>query len=85
MTYFLVDGNAPEGAISGEEGISFDPGDLRIVPSARGWELQDGERTVVTCPQVQEAHRAFDIILDHGFTKKCWVKEPDGAMTYFRK
>ncbi len=85
MMYFLVDGEAPEGAFPGENGISFDPDELRIEATGKGWELRANGETIVTCRQIDEAHRAYAIIQEHGFTKKCWVDEPGGVMTYYRK
>jgi hypothetical protein len=83
MQYFLVDGNAPEGALSGENSISFDPDNLHVQYD-KGWTVKSGEQIIVSCPNRGEADRAFAVIKKHGFRYKCWVDSPDGTMTYFR-
>ncbi|WP_396613714.1 FG-GAP repeat domain-containing protein (plasmid) [Haloferax sp. S1W] len=85
MQYFLVDGAAPEGPMPNESGVTFDADNLAVTRTGGGWAVEAGGRELVTCPNRNEAHQAFAVIQDYGFTKKCWVEEPDGPMTYFRR
>ena len=50
-----------------------------------GWVVEDDGTAVVACPTRNEAHRAFAVIQNYDFRKKCWVEGPDGPVTYFRR
>jgi hypothetical protein len=85
MQYFLVDGAAPEGSMPGENGVVFDPDALAVTRTDDGWVVEDDGTAVVACPTRNEAHRAFAVIQNYDFRKKCWVEGPDGPVTYFRR
>jgi hypothetical protein len=85
MEYFLVDGAAPVGALSGEDCIGFNPAALRLVESGGEWTLQDADHPLMTFEDRKEARAAFDIIQKYGFNHICFVGRPNPPFHYFRR
>jgi len=86
MEFYLVDGEAPVGAMRGEDAIGFNPQNI-IVERARGrWKITEGNHWIMDFDQNEaEARQALSYILRYGFKYICFVGRPGPSMTYFRK
>ncbi len=85
MEYWTAHGEAPAGALAGEDCIGFDPNRLQIKREGAQWLMTDGRSRMRIFPSRREAEQALAVIKKYGFTKTCYIGRPDPAMTYFRK
>lgn len=86
MTYFLVNGSSPTGALSGEDAISFNPATAEVKQIGGRWKVVDGNNWLLDFNDKQaEANTALSIIRKYGFTRLCFVGRPDPSMEYLRK
>ena len=86
MEYWLVNGNAPEGAMEGEDAIYFNPSALEVKQIQGRWKIVEGDHWLMDFDQQEgEARLALDIILMYDFSYMCYVGRPDPSMVYFRK
>jgi len=86
MEYYLADGKAPTGSVSGQDCLRFDPDAIEVKRVGAGWKIVQGSRWLMDFgAKEDEARTAFRIIKKHGFTYTCYVGRPDPSMTYFRK
>jgi len=98
MTYFLVDGAAPNGAYPGETCEPIDPNRTEIRSVRTGGVITRGESwrwarhsdaSVITAvgafPSANEAYKSLDIARQHAFTQACFVGLPDPNLMYFRR
>jgi len=86
MEFYLVNGEAPEGPITGEDAIGFNPSNI-IVQRVRGrWKITEGNHWIMDFNQKEEeARQALSYILRYSFKYICFVGRPDPSFTYFRK
>lgn len=86
MEFYLVDGEAPAGAMPGEDAISFNRADVEVQYVRGSWKVVERNRWIMDFGQAQsEARQALSYILYHEFRYICFVGRPDPSMTYFRK
>lgn len=86
MEFYLVDGQAPSGAMDGEDAISFDPANIQAMYVNGRWKIVDGNHWIMDFDQSEaEARQAVSYILRYGFRSICFVGRPGPAMTYFRR
>lgn len=86
MEYFLVDGQAPEGAMAGEDAIAFNPEKLEVKLVRDRWTIVEGTHALMNFDQQEaEARQALSHILRYGFRYSCYVGRPNPSMRYFRK
>jgi Trypsin-like peptidase domain len=86
MEFYLVNGQAPQGAMAGEDAIPFDPGQLEVQKVRGRWKIVEGSHWIMDFDQEEgEARQALSHILRFGFTHICFVGRPDPSMTYFRR
>lgn len=84
MTYFLSSGDAPEGAMAGEDAISLDLDELEVNKVQGSWKIVEGNHWVKDFGDKEsEARKSLDIIKKYNFNKMCFVGRPDPSMTYF--
>jgi len=85
MTYYLVNGLAPRGAMSGEDSVSFNPANIEVKQIGGRWKIVEGGHWIMDFAGKQsEANTALWIIKKYGFTRMCFVGRPDPSMVYFR-
>jgi hypothetical protein len=86
MHYFLIDGNAPEGGMNGEDCLQIDPNRVEAVEAGGSWKLTQGSRWLMDFgDSEEEARQALWVVNQHGFTHSCFVARPDPALTYMRR
>lgn len=86
MHYFLVDGQAPAGSMSGEDCLRMDPDGVEAANVRGSWKLVEGTRWLMDFADAEdEARQAEWIVRHHGFTHSCYVARPDPALTYMRQ
>ena len=86
MKYWLVNGAAPTGSVSGEDCISFNPANIEVSYVGGNWKIVEGSHWILDFGQNKaEAYEAYDIIMKYGFSEICYVGRPGPSMTYFKK
>jgi hypothetical protein len=85
VEYWLVNNSSPQGAMSGEDCVSFNPDNLTIKQSGRNFLLMDGSHSLLSFPNRDEAETTRKIILKHRFNRSCFVGRPGPSMNYFRR
>ena len=86
MEFYLVKGQAPEGAFPGEDAIAFNPDNLQVQKVQGRWKITEGSHWLMDFDQQEnEARQALSYILRYGFRYICFVGRPNPSMTYFRK
>lgn len=86
MEFYLVNGRAPEGPMTGEDAISFNPQNIEVMRVAGRWKIVEGNHWIMDFDQAEdEARQAWSYILRYGFRYICFVGRPDPSFTYFRK
>ncbi|MDH3892413.1 MAG: hypothetical protein OEV49_15170 [candidate division Zixibacteria bacterium] len=86
MRYWKVKGEAPSGAMPGEDCISFNPDNIAVENGSGDWKIvADGHIILNFGDQEHEARTSLKIIKCYGFTSTCYVGRPDASMVYFRK
>jgi len=84
--YLLVNGNAPQGSMPGEECVSFNPNTIEVKNIGGSWKIVDGTHWVFDFSSKEdEARKAFAIIKKYGFTRSCYVGRPNPSFQYLRK
>ena len=90
LHYFLINGEAPVGSISGEDSYPFDLQSIHAEFCYGSWKVIDKNQVFVLVYGTAEedrskAEQAAALIKYHGFTQQCWVGWDHRAMMYFRK
>ena len=86
FTYLLVNGRAPQGSISGEDSVSFNPNNIEVRNINGSWKIVEGSHWIFDFGgKEDEARTAFSIIRKYGFTKTCYVGRPNPSFTYLTK
>jgi len=86
FTHFTVNGQAPEGALVGEDCISFNPNTIEVKLVNDRWKIVDGNHWMFDFEKnKEEAEEAFCLIKRYGYTKSCYVGRPNASMKYLRK
>lgn len=86
MEFYLVNGRAPEGRMSGEDAIPFNLSNLEVQRVRDRWKIVEGNHWLMDFDQHEdEARQALSYILRYGFRYICFVGRPHPSMTYFRK
>lgn len=86
MEFYLVDGQAPQGSMPGEDCVAFDPDNLEVIQVAGSWKVVEGDHWLLDFGAAQnEARQALSYILRYGFRFICFVGRPDPSLTYFRR
>ena len=84
--YMLVSGNAPVGALGGEDCVSFNPATTTDQQIQGSWKIVDGNNWLFDFGSNKaEADQALAIIKKYGFTHSCYVGRPGPSFTYLRK
>ena len=84
--YLLVDGNAPQGAMPGEDCVSFNPNTIEVKFIDGRWKIVDGAHWVFDFDNKEsEARTALAIIRKYGFTRSCFIGRPDPSFIYLKK
>ncbi|MGB5987393.1 MAG: serine protease [Desulfobacterales bacterium] len=86
MEFYLVDGESPTGALTGEDAIPMDPAKVEVQYVRGRWKLVEEDHWIMDFDQSErEARQALSYVLYYGFRYICYVGRPDPSMTYFRK
>jgi hypothetical protein len=87
MTYWLnQSGNAPSGAMAGEDAIPFNRANLRVRKIGQSWKIADGNHWLLDFgPAEGIAKAALYFIKKFEFTYICFCGRPNPGMVYFRK
>lgn len=86
FTYFLSEGEAPAGAMSGEDSIAFNPYRIAVRNVNNRWKITEGNHWIFDFGHNErEALQALALIKKYGFTHTCYVGRPNSSMTYMRK
>lgn len=84
LEYWLVDGKAPHGALSGMRVFSFDPANLKIENSGGDWCLAEGARTLFKFGRSRDdATLALDVIKKYDFSKLAVIGQAAPSMMIF--
>jgi hypothetical protein len=84
--YLLVNGNAPQGNMQGEDCVAFNPNTIEVKNIGGSWKIVDGSHWVFDFGGKEaEARAAFAIIKKYGFTRSCYVGRPNPSFQYLRK
>jgi predicted phage baseplate assembly protein len=86
MEYYLVNGQAPVGALKGEDCVGFNPGNINVKQIGGRWKIVEGNHWIMDFGHKKnEAEQAFQIIQEYGFEYICFVGRPNPSMVYFRR
>jgi len=86
FSYYTKSGNAPVGAMPGEDCISFNPNTIEVKKINNRWKIVDGNHWMFDFEEKkEEAEQTLCLILKHGFTKTCFIGRPNPSMQYLRK
>lgn len=86
MMYFTVGGQAPAGAMPGEDAVAFQLAGVVAQQVAGNWIVTDGASRMLDFGTGKaNAVHAVTIIKRYGFTHQCFVGRPNAPMMYFRK
>jgi hypothetical protein len=86
MEFYLVDGQAPQESMPGEDCVAFDPDNLEVIQVAGSWKVVEGDHWLLDFGAAQnEARQSLSYILRYGFRFICFVGRPDPSLTYFRR
>ncbi|TLU83450.1 MAG: hypothetical protein FDX30_10490 [Chlorobium sp.] len=84
--YLLVNGQAPQGNLPGEDCVSFNPNTSEVKNIGGRWKIVDGSHWVFDFGDKEgEARTAFAIIRKYGFTFVGYVGRPNASFIYLRK
>lgn len=86
LSYWLKNGAAPSGGLTGEDCVNINPNGLSIQNSGSHFTIvSNGNHYAFTAPSQAEAQEVIDVIKYYGFTKSCFVGRPGPSMRYLRK
>ncbi|MEX3940632.1 haloacid dehalogenase type II [Paraburkholderia sp. BR10937] len=86
MMYFTIGGEAPSGAMPGEDAIPFDLAGVVTQQVAGSWIVTDGASRMLDFGTSEaKAVHSVSMIKRYGFTHQCFVGRPNAPMMYFRK
>ncbi len=85
FTYSLVNGKSPRGSMKGEDCVSFNPNNIKVVYKRGKYIIVDGNHAMFAFDSKKEANQSVAIIKKYGFTKSCFVGRPNPSMEYLRK
>lgn len=86
FSYLLSSGRAPQGALSGEDCLRFDPNQLSLTQTDGRWKIAQGERWLFDFGSKRsEARQALAVIRQYGFSQSCFVGRPDPGLSYLRR
>lgn len=86
FSYLLVNGRAPQGSMTGEDCVSFNPNTINVTNINGSWKIVDGNHWLFDFGSAEnEARTAYEIIKKYGFTRSCFVGRPDASFQYLRK
>ncbi len=86
LHYFLVDDQAPQGAMPGEDCLAFDPARIEASQIQGSWKIVENDRWLMDFGTARiQAYTALAIIRHHGFSHSCYLARPDPALTYLRR
>lgn len=86
LHYFLIEGQAPVGAMAKEDCERFDREALAVVEADGQWQItQGGQPWMAFGGARSEAELSLSIILDHRFDALCYIGRPDPSMRYLRR
>jgi hypothetical protein len=86
FTYLLVNGQAPQGGMPGEDSVGFNPNTIQVQNIGGRWKIVDGSHWVFDFGDKEgEARTAYAIIRKYGFTRSCYVGRPYPSFTYLRR
>ncbi len=84
--YMKVNGNAPQGAMAGEDCIGFDIDNIEVVKINGRWKIVDDNHWIFDFEDKEdEARETLCLIKKYGFTKSCYVGRPGPSFQYMRK
>jgi hypothetical protein len=83
MTYFLVDGSAPEGRIPGDDVLNHNMYPYEVVEEDDRLTVTDGMSAMLSCSNYREAAKALEVLRKYRFDKAGYVGRPDPSMEYF--
>lgn len=84
--YFLSNGTAPYGSLSGERAIDFDPNKLQSKKSGNFWNLlsEKGQK-IGQFTSTEKIKHAIKVIQIHGFDHFCYVGESPSSFSYLKR
>ena len=86
FSYLLVNGQAPQGRMPGEDCVRFNPNTIKVKKINGRWKIVDGSHWVFDFNNKEaEARTAFAIIKKYGFNRSCYVGRPAPSFIYLRK
>ena len=86
MQYFKTPEGAPSGALPGEDAIAMNPEDVKTEMLQGSWKVTCDDTWLMDFGADQAAaEQARDIIHLYGFTKQCFVGNPNRVLMYYRK
>lgn len=84
--YLLVNGKAPQGSMTGEDCVSFNPNTTEVRNIEGRWKVVDGNHWLFDFgDKEEEARAALAIIKKYGFTRSCFVGRPAPSFRYLKK
>jgi hypothetical protein len=84
MEYWLIDGRAPHGPVSGLRSISLDLAHLKVEQAGSAWCLCDGPRALFKFGlRPEEARRAEAVVRKYGFNRLVLVGQAMPSMLVF--
>lgn len=86
MEFYLVNGQAPQGSLAGEDVVGFDTDNVEVRQIGGRWKLVDGNHWILDFGSSQaEARQALSYVLRYRFSAICFVGRPDPSVTYFKR
>lgn len=86
LSYWLVDGKAPEGPLPIQDCVSINPNGLSVKQNGSIWQvLSNGNHAAFSAPSKAEADNIVAVLKYYGFTQSCFIGRPGPSMSYLYK
>ena len=86
FAYMLTSGRPPQGGMSGEDCVRFNPQTIDLKQINGRWKIVDGSHWLFDFgANKNEAAQTHKIMKKYRFTRSCFVGRPDPSFTYLRR
>lgn len=84
MTYWLYDGDAPNGEMEAEDELHHNMYGYDVVERRGRIFVTDGRSSIVVCPNYREAAHCLHVLRHYRFDRRAFIGRPDSSMSFFK-
>ncbi len=71
LTFFLIDGKAPDNVPFSVQGRRFDPNAIKVQRTTNGWVITENNRQLLTCASAEEGETLIRVLKSFQFDQLC--------------